>query len=131
MKVFNKLVRDRIPQIIAGSGVVAEVRTLTDDEYRIFLEAKLDEEVGEYHRDPSLEELADILEVVYALAGAIGCTKEELLQKYQAKHDQRGGFKADRVRCVHQRCRAPHSHPVRKARGWPQGLWWTEHQSAH
>lgn len=93
MKVFNKLVRDRIPQIIAGSGVVAEVRTLTDDEYRIFLEAKLDEEVGEYHRDPSLEELADILEVVYALAGAIGCTKEELLQKYQAKHDQRGGFK--------------------------------------
>ncbi len=68
------------------------MRVLTDEEYPLYLEAKLDEEVGEYHRDHTPEELADILEVVYALADSIGCSKEELLEIYQRKHDARGGF---------------------------------------
>ena len=92
MKTFNKLVRDRIPEIIEKSGQVAEVNILSDDEYLIHLETKLDEEVGEYHRDKCAEELADILEVVYALAAANGCTKAELEAIYQKKHDERGGF---------------------------------------
>ena len=92
MKLYHKLIRDNIPKIIEGKGGKAEIRILSDEEYPIYLEAKLDEEVGEYHRDKNAEELADILEVVYALAESIGCSKEELIKIYQKKHDDRGGF---------------------------------------
>lgn len=90
--IYNKLVRDKIPEIIGNSGRKAEIRILSDEEYRAFLEAKLDEEVGEYHRDKTAEELADILEVVYALSASIGCSREQLQAIYQKKHDARGGF---------------------------------------
>lgn len=96
MTVYNKLVRDRIPEIIELGGEKANVRILDEEEYLRLLHAKLDEEVGEFHRDRNVEELADILEVVYALAGAIGSSREELAQVYDRKHEARGGF-ADRV----------------------------------
>ena len=92
MKVYNKLVRDKIPQIIESNGQKAFVRFLEDEEYLASLEEKLDEEVGEYHRDKSIEELADILEVVYALADEIG-SQDELMDVYNNKHQSRGGFK--------------------------------------
>ena len=92
MKVYNKLVRDKIPQIIESNGQKAFVRFLEDEEYLASLEEKLDEEVGEYHRDKSIEELADILEVVYALADEIG-SRDELMDVYNIKHQSRGGFK--------------------------------------
>lgn len=90
--IYNKLVRDLIPQIIEEKGGKAEIRMLSDEEYRSFLEMKLDEEVGEYHRDKCAEELADILEVVYALAASNGCSREELEAICQKKHNERGGF---------------------------------------
>ena len=90
--VYNKLVRDKIPEIIAQKGCKAETRVLSDEEYLVYLEKKLDEEVAEFHSDKNAEELADILEVVYALAASIGCTQEELMKIYQEKHDARGGF---------------------------------------
>ena len=90
--VYNKLIRDRIPEIIAIKGGSAEIRILSAEEYPVYLEAKLDEEVGEFHRDHTAEELADILEVVYALAAEMGVSREELLDIYQKKHDARGGF---------------------------------------
>ena len=92
MKLYHKLIRDNIPAIIESKGGKAEIRILSDEEYPIYLEAKLDEEVGEYHRDKNIEELADILEVVYALAESIGCSREELLETYEKKHAARGGF---------------------------------------
>ena len=92
MMVYNKLVRDRIPEIIESKGGKAEIRVLSDVEYAFYLEAKLDEEVGEYHRDQNSEELADILEVVYALAANLGVSQEKLHEIYQRKHDSRGGF---------------------------------------
>ena len=92
MKLYHKLIRDHIPEIIESKGGKAEIRILSDEEYPIYLEAKLDEEVGEYHRDKNVEELADILEVVYALAESIGCSREELLETYEKKHAARGGF---------------------------------------
>ena len=88
----DKLVRDRIPEIIERQGGHPSVRILDQEEYVHCLERKLDEEVEEYHRNKNPEELADILEVVYALANVIGCSKEELLRIYQQKHDARGGF---------------------------------------
>ena len=93
---MGKLVRDKIPMLIESSGEKPIVRILEEEEYRRCLEAKLDEEVAEFHSDRNAEELADILEVVYALAETIGCTKEELLACYEKKHAQRGGFR-DRV----------------------------------
>ena len=90
--VYNKLVRDKIPDIIRSCGEIPNIRILEQEEYLSHLEAKLDEEVREYHRDKNAEELADILEVVYALAEALGCTKEELMEIYRHKHDDRGGF---------------------------------------
>ena len=96
MTQFNKLVRDRIPAIIEQAGERPITRILDDEEYLRCLEQKLDEETAEYHEGKNLEELADILEVVYALAEAGGHSKEELLSLYQKKHDARGGF-ADRI----------------------------------
>lgn len=69
---------------------------LNDEEYRHHLEMKLNEEVKEFHADKNVEELADILEVVYALAAAGGYSRKELLAVYQHKHDVRGGF-ANRI----------------------------------
>lgn len=92
MMVYNKLVRDRIPEIIERNGGKADIRVLSEEEYRKYLEKKLDEEVGEYHKDKTIEELADILEVAYALAATMGCSKEQLMEMYQKKHDARGGF---------------------------------------
>ena len=92
MELFNKLVRDKIPQIIWEQGETPHTRILEQGEYTAHLEVKLDEEVQEFHAEKNLEELADILEVVYALASLHGCTKEELLAVYENKHEQRGGF---------------------------------------
>ena len=89
---YNKLIRDKIPEMIEQNGGKAVIRQLSHEEFVRFLEMKLDEEVGEYHRDKTAEELADILEVVYALAASLGVSKEELMDIYQKKHDSRGGF---------------------------------------
>lgn len=93
---MGKLVRDKIPQIIEASGETPITRILERDEYLACLEAKLDEEVREFHESKATEELADILEVVCALAEAHGCSREALLSIYQKKHDARGGF-AERI----------------------------------
>ena len=93
---YHKLVRDKIPEMIRAQGETPHVRILEEEEYLLHLEAKLNEEVTEFHQDKNVEELADILEVVYALAEGIGCSKEELLAVYEKKHQARGGFR-DRV----------------------------------
>ena len=93
---MGKLVRDKIPMLIKQSGEKPLIRILEQEEYRSCLEAKLDEEVAEFHADQNLEELADILEVVYALAEDIGYSREELQIIYDKKHTERGGFR-DRI----------------------------------
>ena len=92
MKVYNKLVRDRIPEIIAGNGGECETRILDRDEYRRALREKLREEVAEYEKDGTLEELADIMEVVRALAAADGADAGELEAVRARKAGERGGF---------------------------------------
>lgn len=96
MTEYNKLVRDKIPQMIEDQGEKPHVRILDQEEYLLELERKLDEEVREYHRDKNAEELADILEVVLALGKAIGCEEGELAEIYRRKHEARGGF-AERI----------------------------------
>ena len=91
-KTHNKLVRDLIPEIIQKSGNKAIIRTLNDQEYGEMLEKKLLEEANEYITDKTVEELADILEVVYALAYLKGATKEEVEGLRIKKAEERGGF---------------------------------------
>lgn len=91
-KKYDKLVRNKIPEIIEKSGKVAVTRVLSDEEYRVYLEKKLDEEVAEFHESKSLEELADIIEVVHALADYDIDTVDELYKKWYWKGIERGGF---------------------------------------
>ncbi|MBE6626486.1 MAG: phosphoribosyl-ATP pyrophosphohydrolase [Ruminococcaceae bacterium] len=90
---LQKLVRDKIPEIIRCSGEEPVTRIMDDGEYLIALEKKLDEEVAEYHESHDVEELADVLEVVYALCEAQGKTIDDLMRVYSKKHEERGGFK--------------------------------------
>lgn len=91
-KVYNKLIRDRIPEIIEASGKTCSTKLLSDEEYLKMLDAKLDEELAEYHKDQNIEELADLLEVVRACAVAHGYSVEELESVRQKKAEKRGGF---------------------------------------
>lgn len=91
-KVYNKLVRDRIPEIIEATGKNCVVEILDNEEYLEAIDAKLDEELAEYHKDQNLEELADMLEVIYAAASARGYSIEELEQLRARKAEERGGF---------------------------------------
>lgn len=90
---YHKLVRDRIPEIIEASGKICKIELLTDAEYLRMLDAKLDEELAEYHKDQNIEELADLMEVIYAAAVARGYTLEQLEQVRAEKAAKRGGFR--------------------------------------
>ena len=89
---YNKLVRDRIPEIIEASGKSCVTEILSDEAYLRLLDAKLDEELAEYHSDQNIEELADLLEVIYASAMARGYTLEQLESVRAAKAEKRGAF---------------------------------------
>ena len=91
-KIYNKLVRDRIPEIIEASGKTCETEILSDEEYLKMLDMKLDEELAEYNQEKNIEELADLLEVLYAAAKARGYSIEELEQVRIEKQKARGGF---------------------------------------
>ena len=89
---YNKLVRDRIPEIIEASGKSCKIEILADNEYLKMLDLKLDEELAEYHMDQNIEELADLMEVIFAAAKARGYTLEELERVRAEKAAKRGGF---------------------------------------
>ena len=89
---YNKLVRDRIPEIIEASGKSCVTEILSDEAYLCMVDAKLDEELAEYHSDQTIEELADLLEVIYAAAMARGYTLEQLESVRAAKAEKRGAF---------------------------------------
>lgn len=93
MKEYNKLVRDKIPEIIEESGKKAITHVLTKEEYLAALEEKLNEEVVEYQEDKSIDEMADVLEVLQAICVARGYTLDQLEEKRKAKSIERGGFK--------------------------------------
>lgn len=92
MKVYNKLVRDKIPEIIEADGKTCKTRILSDEEYIAALEAKLNEEIAEYQSDKNLEEMADVLEVLRAICLARGYGLEELEAVRANKVEERGGF---------------------------------------
>ena len=91
-KHYDKLVRDEIPAIIRNSGKNCTTRILAEDAYLEKLEEKLSEELGEYLQSKSLEELADLLEVMHALVRAKGSAWADVEQLRLEKKEKRGGF---------------------------------------
>lgn len=97
--LHRKLVRDLIPDIIGASGATAVTRVLDGADYRAALHAKLAEEAAELRAAGPAEqlgELADLLDVVRALAEDSGHTLEAVIAAAAAKTAQRGGF-TDRI----------------------------------
>ena len=90
--VYNKLVRDKIPKIIKKAGKKPIIRTLSDDEFPLYLEMKLEEEVKEYRESKNPEELADILEVIVTLADVQGLDMADLMSMQIDKRFKNGGF---------------------------------------
>ncbi len=93
MKKYNKLIRDKIPEIIENGGKKAVIEVLDNENFRKYLNIKLDEELKEYQEDESVEELADLIEVVYALLELKGISIEEFEKIRVAKVEKRGAFK--------------------------------------
>ena len=92
----GKLVRDKIPEIIKNAGKTPMIEILSNEDYLKELDIKLNEEVAEYQADKSIEEMADVLEVLFAICEARGYSIDELLQVKESKREERGGFK-DRI----------------------------------
>lgn len=88
----GKLVRDKIPEIILADGKKPITRILDTEEYLEELDKKLNEEIAEYQADKSIEEVADVLEVLFAICEARGHSTEELMAVREAKREKRGGF---------------------------------------
>ena len=95
-KVYNKLVRDKIPEIIKGNGGEPYTRILDDLEYKKELEKKLNEEyqeVLEANGKDRVEELADMVEIIKALALLEDSSLEEVIEIAKEKALKRGAFK--------------------------------------
>ena len=92
MKVYDKLVRDRIPEIIEASGNKCEIEVVSDEVALEYLYKKLNEEVSELLEDKNLDEIADCLEVLFAIRAKYGYSEDEVLGRRNEKKLERGGF---------------------------------------
>ena len=92
IKNYDKAIRDKIPDIIKKSGNSYNVKKLSDDEFLPELEKKLREEVEEYLKSKSVEELADAIEVIYRIAELKGMSNEKLEMLREEKANKRGKF---------------------------------------
>ncbi|OGH86690.1 MAG: hypothetical protein A2493_01095 [Candidatus Magasanikbacteria bacterium RIFOXYC12_FULL_33_11] len=90
---YNKLIRDKIPQILDSKNIKYKIHIADEKEYEEKLREKLQEEVTEFLTDKNVEELADIEEVILALCDLYNIDKGNLEKIRKEKHDKRGGFK--------------------------------------
>lgn len=96
MPIYNKLVRDRIPEVIESTGKQFSTRILNEKEYIKELKNKSFEELQEYvnaeNDENAIEELADLLEIIHALAKCHGASFENVEEVRRMKAQKRGGF---------------------------------------
>lgn len=96
MKKYNKLVRDRIPEIIEKDGKTCHIHIADKDEYESAISAKLLEESSELaaakSKEEKIRESADVLEVLEAIWQEEGISKEEVLRIKNEKRESNGGF---------------------------------------
>lgn len=90
--IYRKLVRDNIPDICESNHQAPKYRALDDNEYKSALKRKLKEETREYIRSDNIEELADILEVVEAIAISQGSSFDNVLKIKESKANKNGRF---------------------------------------
>lgn len=90
---YYKLVRDKIPEIIEKKGIKPVNHIADDDEFKKALMKKLKEEVKEFIEDPSQEEMADIMEVIYAILEQRGYSFEDIEKVREKKKREKGAFK--------------------------------------
>lgn len=91
--IYNKLIRDKIPEIISANGERPIVETLNKKDYKNQLDIKLQEELREYFADDNVEELADVVEVIYAILDYKGISLDEFESIRNNKRKERGAFK--------------------------------------
>ncbi|MEK7657705.1 MAG: nucleoside triphosphate pyrophosphohydrolase [Patescibacteria group bacterium] len=96
VKIYNKLVRDKIPEIIENDGEKPKIRILDNEEYKKELKKKLVEEVQEVvltgNNNDLLKEIGDILEVIEAMEKAFDLNKNQILKTKEERKQERGGF---------------------------------------
>lgn len=97
MKGYDKLVRDRIPEIIESSGNKCEIEVVSDEIALEYLYKKLNEEVSELLEDKSLDEIVDVMEVLFAIGSKYGYSEEDVLNRRNEKKDARGGFEGNLI----------------------------------
>ena len=90
---YNKLVRDKIPEIIKKDNSTPITHVADNEEYWDKLKEKLSEEVNEFLKQSTEEELADILEIIFAIRDHMKINPEKLEQTREQKAQKRGGFK--------------------------------------
>lgn len=90
---YNKLIRDKIPELLERDGKKAIIETLSDEDYLLLLNQKLQEEVDEYLESGTVDELADIGEVMHAILEFKGITVERFQRVRLEKLEARGGFR--------------------------------------
>ena len=90
---YNKLVRDKIPQIIKEKGKIPKTHIADEKEYWDKLKIKLREEVDEFIKDSNKDEMADIFEVITAINSLKGWNIEEIIKTQKKKRKERGGFR--------------------------------------
>ncbi len=95
-KIYNKLIRDKIPEIITNNNATPKISVLSTEEFRIALNKKLTEEAHELAEAKSneeiLNELADILEVIETIAKNSNITSREIIKRKEEKKQERGAF---------------------------------------
>jgi predicted house-cleaning noncanonical NTP pyrophosphatase (MazG superfamily) len=96
MPTYNKLVRDRIPEVIEKTGKSFNTRVLSQEEYIKELKKKSYEELEEYMsaetNEEALEEIADLLEILHAFAAVHGSSIDKVEEIRKMKVEKRGGF---------------------------------------
>ena len=93
MKIYNKAIRDRIPEIIEAQGKDYNVVVLNDEDFLEAMEKKLEEELEEYQKEKSVMELCDIIEVAMRIAELRNVPNEKLMRLRSQKNLDRGSFK--------------------------------------
>ena len=91
-KIYQKLVRDRIPEIIEETGKEFSVCQVSGERLKAYAMKKLQEEVQEFVEDPSAEEAADIMEIFHFICQRLSLKDSEIMAQTTAKRIARGGF---------------------------------------
>ena len=89
---YNKLIRDKIPEIIKETGKTCVVETVSQEDYMKLLVRKLFEEAGEFSKERDIKELADLLEVIETLAINLDSSLDYIMKIKESKKSERGGF---------------------------------------